>query len=135
MSDDVQRLADLEAIRDLPRRYAHYVWQKDADGAAHLFAEDGEMDLSDRPSLAGRAEILKVYRETFDANVFLPFVHNHVIDLAGDTATGTVYLDLRSEDDGKKMTGHGFYDDRYVRTAEGWKFSYRKLNLVEYREA
>ena len=134
MSDDLRRLADLEAIRDLPRLYAHYVWQKDPDGAALLFAGDGVMDLNDRPALEGRDAILETYRDTFAASTFLPFVHNHVIDLSGDTATGTVYLDLRSTDDGKAMTGHGYNDDRYVRTDEGWKFSYRKLNLVEYRE-
>ncbi len=134
MSDEVRRLSDLEAIRDLPRRYAHCVWQKDADGAAHLFAKDGVMDLNDRPALEGRDAILETYRATFDASTFIPFVHNHVIELDGDNATGTVYLDLRSTDDGKAMTGHGYYDDRYVRTDEGWKFSYRKLNLVEYRE-
>ena len=33
----VRELADLEAIRDLARRYAHFVWQKDAAGAASLF--------------------------------------------------------------------------------------------------
>ena len=48
MSDDLQRLADLEAIRDLPRRYAHFVWQGDAKGACALFTDDGVMDTGDR---------------------------------------------------------------------------------------
>ena len=45
MSDyTLQQLSDLEAIRDLARRYAHCVWQKDAAGCAALFIEGGEMD-------------------------------------------------------------------------------------------
>ena len=38
----VRALADVEAIRDLGRRYAHCVWQRDATGAALLFADDDE---------------------------------------------------------------------------------------------
>ena len=85
----LRALADLEAIRDLPRRYAHCVWQKNVDGA---------------------------------------------IDLHGDTAEGTVYLDLRSIDNGESLTGHGYYTDRYARVGDGWKFTYRQLALVDYRE-
>lgn len=131
----LRELADLETIRDLARRYAHCVWQKDVDGAIDLFTDDATMDMGDRPPIVGRESLLESYRQTFEANVFLPFVHNHVIEIEGDVATGTVYLDLRSIDDGKPMTGHGYYKDRYARVGNGWKFSYRLLTLVEYREA
>ncbi|MCP4035928.1 MAG: nuclear transport factor 2 family protein [bacterium] len=131
----LRNLADLESIRDLARRYAHCVWQKDADGAIDLFTDDAVMDMGDRPAIKGREALLETYRETFAANVFLPFVHNHVIEIDGDQAEGTVYLDLRSVDDGKPMTGHGYYKDRYRRVGDGWKFTYRLLTLVEYREA
>jgi len=53
----LRALADESAIRDLARRYAHCVWQGDAEGAAALFAEDAVMDTGDRPPLAGRAAI------------------------------------------------------------------------------
>jgi len=45
----LQALADESAIRDLARRYAHCVWQRDAPGAAALFAPDAVMDTGDRP--------------------------------------------------------------------------------------
>ena len=32
----LRELADLEAIRDLARRYAHCVWQKDVPGDYYL---------------------------------------------------------------------------------------------------
>jgi ketosteroid isomerase-like protein len=130
----LRELADLEAIRDLGRRYAHCVWQKDVPGAIALFTDDAEMDTGDRPPIIGRADLLKSYEEMFAANDFRPFVHNHVVEIDGNSATGTCYLDLRSVVDGKAMTGHGFYKDRYVRVDDGWKFTYRLLNMVDYGE-
>ena len=131
----IRELADLEAIRNLARRYAHCVWQRDALGAADLFTEDAVMDTGDRAALVGRATILETYLQMFDASVFRPFVHNHVIDLDGDRATGTCYLDLHAIIDGKRMRGMGYYEDVYVRTADGWKFQRRSLNMLEYGEA
>ena len=125
-------MADREEIRDLARRYAHCVWQKDADGAVDLFAEDGVMDMGDRPPIEGRATLLQVYRETFVDSVLQPFVHNHVIDLDGDRATGTCYLDLRATMDGRSMIGAGCYDDVYRRVGGIWKFERRTLTLAHF---
>ena len=72
----------------------------------------------------------KLIEERFGGDAdFQPFVHNHVIDLADDRATGTVYVDLRSTQDGRSMIGSGYYEDEYVRTAEGWKLHSRRLTL------
>lgn len=130
----LRALLDEAAIRDLVRRYAHCVWQRDAAGAAALFAVDAVMDTGDRPPLEGRQAILDEYRRTFDASGFRPFVHNHVVDIQGDRATGTAYLDLRASVDGRAMEGWGFYEDAYVRTDEGWRFARRRLELVHYAE-
>ena len=58
-----------------------------------------------------------------------PFVHNHVIELDGDKARGTAYIDLRSVRDGRSMLGSGYYRDRYVRLGDDWKFQSRSLVL------
>jgi ketosteroid isomerase-like protein len=132
----VKRLSDLEDIRELARRYAHYVWQKDSQGAIALFTDDAVMDTGDRPPIVGRDALLESYRGMFDSNSFRPFVHNHVIefDSNGVDASGTCYLDLRAEIDGATMAGHGFYADRYRRVGTGWKFTYRLLTMVELSE-
>jgi len=124
----VRALADKEAIRDLARRYAHCVWKEDADGAIDLFAEDGEMVISGRV-LVGREALLGAYRSMLVGFDLQPFVHNHVIELDGDRAEGTCYLDLRATMNGRSMVGSGWYDDRYVRTSAGWKFASRKLTM------
>jgi ketosteroid isomerase-like protein len=130
----LQRLLDLEAIRDLARRYAHCVWQKDSAGAIALFTDDAVMDTGDRPPIVGRAALLQSYADMFAISDFRPFVHNHVIEIDGDRAEGTCYLDLRSVIEGKAMAGHGFYKDRYVRVGASWKFTYRLLNMVKLTE-
>ncbi len=123
----VRELADREEIRNLARRYAHCIWQGDMDGAIYLFAEDGEMDMDGRV-IKGRPALSAVYKAAL-AGTFHPFIHNHLIELAGDRASGTCYLDLRAILNGKSMIGSGFYLDRYARIGGEWKFASRKLTM------
>lgn len=125
----VQHLADLEAIRELAHRYAHYVWQRDIPAAIDLFTEDGIMDTGDRPPIVGRQALLETYERMLGTAQFHPFVHSHVIEIDADTATGTCYLDLRAAVEGRSMIGAGWYEDRYVRTTLGWKFKVRTLKM------
>ncbi len=123
-------LADREAIRELVNQYAHQVWRNDIPAIAALFAEDGVMDTDTQGVIQGRDAIARDYKRLLADNVFRPFVHNHIIDLDGNEATGTVYLDLRATVDGVDQLGAGFYNDQYARVDGEWKFSSRKLNLV-----
>ena len=125
----VQELADAEAIRNLARRYAHCMWQKEGAAAIDLFAEDGVMDMGDRPPIRGKQALLETYGKVLGDIELQPFVHNHVIDLHGDSATGVCYLDLRATMEGRSMIGAGYYHDEYVRVAGEWKFRSRKLTL------
>lgn len=129
MNDIVRELADREAIRDLACRYADCVWRQAVEEAVDLFAEDGVMDMGDRPPIAGRAALLDAYRASITGEPFYPFVHNHVIELDGDRATGRCYLDLRCTIGGVKMAGVGYYDDTYERGDAGWRFRSRKLHM------
>ncbi|MBW2268686.1 MAG: nuclear transport factor 2 family protein [Deltaproteobacteria bacterium] len=127
---DLRELADREAIRDLARLYAHHVWRQDVAGAIGLFTEDGEMDTGETPPIRGRAALLEAYQGMLGDTQLQPFVHNHVIDLHGDDATGTCYLDLRARMDGRSMIGSGYYDDCYARSDGEWKFRSRKLTMI-----
>lgn len=128
----LRALLDREAIRDVVSRYAHCVWRKDVDGAVSLFAEDGEIDTGDRPAIRGRAALLEAYGHMITGPQFHPFVHNHLIELHGDTATGICYLDLRATVEGTSMIGSGYYDDHYVRIGGAWKFQSRRLTLCYF---
>jgi hypothetical protein len=126
--ETLRRLTDLEAIRDLARRYAHCVWKKDVTGAIELFTEDGVMEIGGRPAIRGRPALLESYREMI-GGMLQPFVHNHVIELEGSRASATCYLDLRATVEGRSMIGAGWYEDEYVRDGEAWRFRSRKLTL------
>ncbi|HJO24648.1 MAG: nuclear transport factor 2 family protein [Myxococcota bacterium] len=125
----VRELADREAIRDLARRYAHHMWRKEVAETTELFTEDGEMDTGDAPVLRGRTAILEAYQGALEDSQFHPFVHNHIVELRGDEATGTCYLDLRATMEGRSMIGSGYYDDRYTRVDGAWKFRSRRLTM------
>lgn len=125
----LRRLLDREAIRDLPHRYALCIWTKDAEGAAGLFTETGWMDAGNGTAIRGRAALVAVYRHAFGASDSHPFVHNCVIELAGDTATGRCCLDLRVNVGGRILMGSGEYRDAYVRTEDGWLFASRTLRM------
>ncbi len=130
LEERLRRLEDLEAIRDLARRYADAVWRRDVEGAVALFTDDGTMDTGDRPPIHGRAALVDAYRAMVGgANEFLPFVANHVVDLDADRARGRCYLDLRATMDGQRRIGGGHYEDQYRRTDAGWRFASRKLVL------
>ncbi len=128
----LHELADREAIRDLVNQYAHQVWRKDIPAIIELFAEDGEMDTETMGLISGRKALTEDYGQMLSEDVFQPFVHNHIIELDGDTAEGTCYLDLRATINGKDLFGAGFYDDRYVRVDGEWKFRYRKVNMRSF---
>lgn len=128
----LRELADKEAIRDLARYYAHFVWQRDVPAIAELFTEDAQVDTPELPTISGRQAILESYQKMLGTDEFHPFVHNHVVELDGDVATGTCYLDLRATIDGKELISSGVYDDRYERVDGTWKFAYRKVTMFTF---
>lgn len=129
----ILRLDDLEQIRDLARRYAHYVWQGQVLKAVELFSSDGCVDLGadDGGLIQGKEQLKATYFDKVGSDQMMlhPFVHNHIVDLNGDQATGTAYLDLRCTKQGQSLMGSGYYLDDYIREQGQWKFKRRKLTM------
>jgi hypothetical protein len=127
-------LADREAIRELPVRYCDCVWRGDLAGLVELFSEDGAFTVKGRErsvTQKGRAELRKMYSEALGDLSPRPYIHNHVVDLAGpNKATGRCYVELRSFKRNMEWIGSGYYEDEYVKTAEGWKFGARSFVRV-----
>jgi len=128
----VTELIDRDAIRDLANRYAHHAWRKEIAAMVGLFAEDGMLETAALPPIRGRDALLDAYGRMFEEDEFYPFVHNHVIDIDGDAATGTCYIDLRAVMRGDRLSAWGFYDDDYVRVDGTWKFARRRVNMSSY---
>ena len=126
----VRELRDRELIKELTHQYAHCVRQNDIEGVVHLFAEDGAMEMDPTTIITGRAELRKFYTEALpQLGIPYDFLHNHVIQLQGDRATGVCSLEVRGVHAGKSVTGAGHYDDEFVRVGEEWKFQRRQITL------
>ena len=131
MSLSLQQLSDRVEIQDLLVRYTRAIDGKDWNLLDTCFTPDAHLDYKSSGGVAGHypevrawlAKALALFPVTVHA------ISNSHIELDGDRATGRCYLDLRATRDGVSMMGSGYYEDVYVRTADGWKFRSRKLNM------
>lgn len=123
----LQVLEDTEAIKRLKARYCAFCDDGyDPDGIANLFTEDGVWDSGDT---FGKCEGRVAIRKFFVAGPKqLPFamhyVMNPVIEVEGDTASGTWYLfqACTFAKGNQAVWGAAKYDDKYVKVNGEWKF-------------
>lgn len=135
-------------IQELYWRYAHGHDFRDAELVASAFAEDGVFQVSPTRATVGRKEIFESLSAGF-AGRGADSGRRHWqnawrITPTPEGARGRVYwfaLEVGTGDpiDGLPVDGHrgpsfrstGFYEDVYVKTAEGWRFKSRTLNWDE----
>ncbi len=138
-----EHTADTRAIaRDceaLSYAYARAVDFRDHDAFAHLFAEDGVLDAGEL--LEGREAIARaISRRPYELRT-RHILSNIFIDVVSATeARGIAYLTLYRHSGPESLGSRpvpvagpaavGHYEDRFVRTAQGWKFARRKLHLA-----
>lgn len=124
--------------------YARAIDFRDYDAFVDLFAEDGVLDTG--TPLEGRAAIAEALTRRPDELRSRHVLTNIFIDvLSGSEARGISYLSLYRHIGPESLKGQpvpfdgpaaiGHYEDRFVRTAAGWKFKRRKLQLAFRRPA
>lgn len=120
--------ADRDAIRDLLARYTYYGDRGRIEQLAACFAADGKIEYPGA-SARGPAAIAATLTSG-ERNPAITFVRHHItnplIELAGETATARSYFAVHS-DNGPDHSGT--YDDKLVRTAEGWRFAHRRVRI------
>jgi hypothetical protein len=128
-----RRLQTLEDIMEITRLKAAYCdsvdggWNRrthNGEAVASLFVDDGVWDVGGG---AGRGEGHDGIVKLIDSFQHMPFafhrVSNPVIHVDGDQATGKWHLiAYLSQPDGIPVMYFGVYNDRFVRTPQGWKF-------------
>ena len=122
----LQAIEDRDAIVELTARYCQCALRADVEGVVGLFTEDGSMETDDTAE-RGHERLREVYREAFGDLRPIPCVHNHVVELDGDRASGTCTVEIRMVENGEPYTAAGWYEDSFQRVAGEWKFSRRKL--------
>ena len=127
----ISQLEDIEEIKRLKRRYCFYCDDSyDADALAELFTVDAVWDGGIRGRNEGREEIRRFFRQ---APQRLPFaihmVMNPIIEVNGETASGTWYLfqPCTFAEGDRAVWGAARYDEEYVKVGGEWKFQNLKL--------
>ena len=114
---------DLEQIRQLKYRYLRTLDTKQWDDFEDCFLPEATADYAGL-AFPDRAALVDYMRSNLGpAIVTMHHVHHPEITVDGDTATGRWYLhdQVISAEYRFKLEGAAFYEDRYVRTPEGWK--------------
>ena len=126
------QLADRQAIVDLTHRYCWALDQRDWALLDTVFAADATADLRSASILVGRDAIrhrISTAIEALDGTQHT--VTNHQVVVDGDTATARTYLHsqhVRRDVDGSPLfVIAGRYEDDLVRTADGWRITFRRL--------
>ncbi len=130
---------DRLALRELSETYARCADRRDGEGLAALFEPDGVLRVVPRgaeaPSgeLSGRVDIAAAIERLDRYAATLHVVANHYASVEGDAATAEVYCLAHHLVDGADgQTDHVMlirYFDRYRRTADGWRFVARELQV------
>jgi ketosteroid isomerase-like protein len=95
-----------------------------------LFTDDAYVDFGYISRARGREEIKALFlRIPRNLPLVKQFIHNHMVDVDGDEATGTSYLDARYAQDGESVMVAARFDEIYVRTEEGWRIKQMLLEL------
>ncbi len=138
-SDDLNtvhhRVVDEQAIIDTAIRYTWALDENDWARLDDVFVPDATARLGDDVTLEGRDSIVgKCSGALSPLAASQHLVGNHHVVVDGDTATHRCYL--QAQHVGTKDAGGGLwmvggrYEDRMVRTDDGWRIQHRDLTVM-----
>jgi 3-phenylpropionate/cinnamic acid dioxygenase small subunit len=126
----LQRLEDLEEIRQLFVDYGHYLDSGDFAAYGRLFADEGEVLLGAIGRATGPAAIEALMRRTMEGAGGSSFhvVSNPIIELHGDRATSEVMWTVvaRDKQDHATVSMLGRHRDQLTRERGRWRFLRRE---------
>jgi len=127
----LQRIEDREALSRLCIELSNRLDARDLAGYGALFTEDGAWSgvVGRAVGPAAIAELLGRYCKPWESEGRRTYhvTMDIVLDIEGDTARGSAKWQhiVRSETDAPVILHLGHYDDRFRRTADGWRFTRR----------
>ena len=132
---DLQTLIDERDIRNVAFRYCRALDTKDWALLDEVFLPDATGELGTPTTLVGIEAIRGRIRKALghlDESQHL--VGNHEIDVTGDAAAHRCYLQaqhIRADaTGGPNYIVAGRYEDRLVRTPNGWRIAHRTLTVM-----
>lgn len=120
----LQLLEDKEALRALRDAYHSCINDGRFGEIADLCTDDAIIRLGYLARYQGRGQIHAGFIGMGERERFFikQYIHSHQVNVTGNTGTGISYLEARYGRFGVSYLVSGRYRDKYVRTADGWRF-------------
>ena len=136
----VQRLEDIEEIRNLVTRYGIAMDERDRAETEQMFTRDATLGSPDGTFAAtGAKEIVDFYQARWDVlGPSFHIAHGHTIDIDPDDpdrAEGVVTAHAEVVRNGAAMVAAIIYEDTYRREDGRWKFASRNFGFYYYTPA
>lgn len=123
----IDRMLAVEEIKQLKYRYLRTLDLKRWDDFAAVFVPEATGDYGQGLSFGARDEIVGFMRDSLGPQMItLHQCHHPEITVDGDRAEGVWYLEdkVLMPEHRLILEGAAFYEDRYVRTPEGWRIEH-----------
>jgi len=133
IEERVQRLEDLEEIRQLFTDYGHHLDHANYDAYANLFAIDGELNLGGAGRATGVPAIRTLLEKLlqFRTGTVRHIISSPIVQLNGDQATAEVmWVMLTACPEGLPAIGMiGHHEDILTKKDGNWKFLRREGHI------
>jgi hypothetical protein len=136
-SDDIQRLVDIEAIKQLKARYFRLMDTKQWDAWGTVFTADVVMEVPEVEMVTnGREEVVQTVSAALENAVTAHHGHMPEIEITGpNTAKGTWamfdFCEWQTSGDGRVgLMGFGHYHEEYVRDEGEWRIARVRLERL-----
>jgi len=131
----LRRLLDEREIIDVAVRYCWALDTRDWEALDDVFLPDATADLASGTDLVGVEAIAARCNAALghlDSSQHI--VSTHEVNIDGDTATHRCYLHAQhtraAAEGGANYVVGGRYEDRLIRTADGWRIAHRDLVMM-----
>jgi ketosteroid isomerase-like protein len=132
---DLKELQDKQEITEICYRYGLALDSRDWAALAALFTPDADAYYLDMPPARGYQAIEDTCRTALTPlTATQHLISNVVVRLDGDRAESSCYLQAQhvkaGTAGGDNFIIAGRYDDRLIRTPDGWRITHRRLALI-----
>jgi ketosteroid isomerase-like protein len=127
--DQIQKLVDIEAIKQLRGRYTRAIDTKDWELYGASLAEDARIS-TDGGVNEGRDTIVASISQALTHAKTVHHLHTPEIEVTGDTATGTWAMEDYVDFTTFVIRGYGHYTEEYVRAGDEWKIKSSTLTRL-----
>ena len=126
----LQSLIERNEIIDVFNRYAAGVDRRDRDLYRSCFCDEIKVEVGDGVSKDCPADewVEQAFRALSGFQATQHIITNHMVELDGNRARGSAYLQARHFGPESMLTVHGSYENELVRSEDGWRI--RKLRLA-----